>query len=426
MLGYEEDELGTSPDEWIRRIHPVDTPRVRAALDAHRQGCTPHFESEHRLLHKDQTYRWMLARGLAVRDCDGCGQRMAGSLTDITEGKVVDALTGLPNRILLMDRLERAAGRSWRNPDYQFAVLFLDLDRFKLVNDSLGHLIGDQLLTAFARRLQGTLHALNSSIGWSVEPTIARLGGDEFTILLEDIKDPANAIRVGERIQNDLATPFNLSGHQVFTTASVGITLSGPEYERPEDLLRNADTAMYGAKATGKARHEVFDAKMRARAMARLELETELRWALERREFRLYYQPIVTLESEQLIGFEALVRWQHPRRGLLLPEEFIPAAEENGLILSIGWWVLDEACFQLSNWKHRYSNEQPLIICINLSGKQFSQPNLVEQIESRLNANGVDAGPQGGDHRKRDHERSGIGGRDPLSTPRHGRADRDR
>jgi diguanylate cyclase (GGDEF)-like protein/PAS domain S-box-containing protein len=391
MLGYEEEALGTSPDEWLRRVHPDDILRVQTALDAHRQGCTPHFESEHRLLHKDQTYRWMLARGLAVRDLDGQGQRMAGSLTDITEGKVVDALTGLPNRILLMDRLERALERSRRYPDYQFAVLFLDLDRFKMVNDSLGHLIGDQLLTAFARRLLGCVHACGTIARWSVEPTIARLGGDEFTILLEGIEEPSNAILVGERIQKELTTPFNLSGHEVFTTASIGITVGGPEYERPEDLLRDADTAMYGAKATGKARHEVFDSKMRARAVARLELETELRWALERREFRLYYQPIVTLETEQLVGFEALLRWQHPQRGLLLPDEFIAVAEENGLIVPIGWWVLDEACRQMADWKTRFPDAQPLTVCINLSSKQFSQPTLVDQVERRLRETGIDA-----------------------------------
>ncbi len=391
MLGYEEDELGTSPDEWLGRIHPEDVRRVRAALDAHRQGCTPHFESEHRLLHKDQSYRWMLARGLAVRDLEGAGQRMAGSLTDITEGKVVDALTGLPNRIFLMDRLERALERSRRYPDYQFAVLFLDLDRFKMVNDSLGHLIGDQLLTAFARRLQGCVQACETLARWSAEPTIARLGGDEFTILVEGIEDPNDAIMVGERIQNELATPFNLSGHEVFTTASIGITVGGPDYERPEDLLRDADTAMYGAKATGKARHEVFDSNMRARAIARLELETELRWALERTEFRLYYQPIVTLETEQLVGFEALLRRDHPQRGLLLPDEFLAVAEENGLIVPIGWWVLDEACRQMADWKTRFPDTHPLTVCINLSGKQFAQPTLVSQVERRLEEMGVDA-----------------------------------
>ena len=185
------------------------------------------------------------------------------------------------NRILLMDRIERALERARRFPDYQFAVLFLDLDHFKLVNDSLGHLIGDQLLTAFARRLQACVQACDTIARWSVEPTIARLGGDEFTILLEGIKDSGNAILVGERIQKELAKPFNLSGREVFTTASIGITVGGPEYHRPEELLRDADTAMYGAKATGKARHEVFDTTMRARAIARLEMETELRRALE-------------------------------------------------------------------------------------------------------------------------------------------------
>ena len=276
MLGYKDDEVGSSPEEWFGRAHPDDSERLRTCLAAHREGCTPHFECEHRLLHDDQAYRWVLARGVAVRDCHGKGLRMAGSLTDITEGKVSDALTGLPNRILFTEHLERSLDRSTRHPESRFAVLFLDLDRFKVVNDSLGHLVGDQLLIAFARRMEACLRSSDTLSRATVENTIARLGGDEFTVLLQGINDAGDAIAVAERIQKELTAPFTLGRHEVFTSASIGIALPGPGHQRPEDLLRDADTAMYSAKANGKARHEVFDSAMRARAVARLDLETEL------------------------------------------------------------------------------------------------------------------------------------------------------
>ena len=320
MLGCEENEIQTSPDEWFNRIHPEDRVRVKDEMAAHHGGLTPHFENEHRMLHKDGTYRWMLARGIAVRDAQGKAYRMAGSQTDITEGKVADVLTGLPNRILFMDRLGRSVERAKYRKGYLFAVFFLDLDRFKVVNDSLGHLIGDQLLIATARRLQTCLHTGD---------TIARLGGDEFSILVDDIREVSDATRIAERIERQLALPFNINGHEVFTTASIGIALSSSGYERPEDLLRDADTAMYRAKALGKARYEVFDTAMRERAVARLQLETDLRRALEREEFRVYYQLIVSLDDGRISGCEALLRWQHPKRGLISPSEFIPGGRRN-------------------------------------------------------------------------------------------------
>ena len=273
----------------------------------------------------------------------GAAYRMAGSQTDITEGKVADALTGLPNRILFIDRLASSIERARRHGEYMFAVLFLDLDRFKLVNDSLGHVVGDELLVAIARRLEGCLRSSDTVARMQVEHTIARLGGDEFTVLLKDIGDVSDALRVAERVQEALSMAFTLNGQEVFTTASIGITTSATHYQTPEAVLRDADTAMYRAKSRGGARSEVFDREMRDRAVARLQLETDLRRAVERGEFRLYYQPIVSLATRQIAGFEALVRWQHPERGLILPEEFIRVAEETTLIVPLGWWVVERS-----------------------------------------------------------------------------------
>ena len=381
MLGCEENLIGTSPEEWFIRIHPEDRARVKQEMEAHHAGQTPHFENEHRMLHKDGTYRWMLARGIAVRDVQGKAYRMAGSQTDITEGKVADVLTGLPNRILFMDRLGRSMERAKYRKGYLFAVFFLDLDRFKVVNDSLGHLIGDQLLIATACRLQACLHTGD---------TIARLGGDEFTILLDDIREVSDATRIAERIQGQLSIPFNIHGHEVFTTASIGIALSSTGYDRPEDLLRDADTAMYRAKALGKARYEVFDRAMRESAVERLQLETDLRRALEREEFRVYYQLIVSLDDGRISGCEALLRWQHPTKGLISPSEFIPVAEETGLIVPIGRWVLLEACRQVHVWQQRFHSESPLTVSVNFSSKQFMQPELVDQMKQILTHTGLE------------------------------------
>ncbi len=389
-LGYEEEEVGTSPDEWLSRVHPEDIEQLRGKLFTHRQECTSHFESEHRLLHKDQTYRWMLGRGIAVRDRDGKALRMAGSLTDITEGKVSDALTGLPNRILLMDRIGCALKRSKRYPDAQFAVLFLDLDGFKLINDSLGHLIGDQLLIAFARRVERCLRDSDTLCRNTVPHILARMGGDEFTILLEGISNSVDAVRVADRIQTELSTPFNLGRNEVFISTSIGITLGDPEYQHAEDVIRDADTAMYEAKAQGKARSQVFDSAMRDRVVSRLQLETELRWALDRNEFRLHYQPIVELESDRPAGFEALLRWEHPVRGLIGPQEFMTVLEETGLIIPVGWWVLEEACRQMTAWHALFPDAPPLTIAVNLSSRQFLQAGLVEQVERRLLESGMD------------------------------------
>ncbi len=391
MLGWDESSITNNPEEWFRRVNPDDIDRVKTGLVTHLEGLTPHFENEHRMMHRDGTYRWMLTRGVAVRDQSNKATRLAGSQTDITERKnqeeqllhdaFHDALTNLSNRALFMDRLAGAVARARRREDYWFAVLFLDIDRFKVVNDSLGHIVGDLLLIAIARRLEICLRPGD---------TVARLGGDEFAILLEDISDISDSIRVAERIQKELQHAFNLSGYEVFASASIGIAPGSSSYERAEDILRDADTAMYRAKALGRNRHQVFDKAMHARAVALLQLETDLRRAVERNEFLLYYQPIVSFQTGKMYGFEALIRWNHPERNMVSPMEFIPVAEETGLIIPIGRWVLREACKQMKEWHVMYPELSPLTVSVNLSGKQLSQPDLIQDIKTILQETELD------------------------------------
>jgi diguanylate cyclase (GGDEF)-like protein/PAS domain S-box-containing protein len=391
MLGREEHEIGDRADDGFNLTHPEDLDRLKQAIAAHLRGQTPLLEVEHRMRHKDGGYRWMLTRGMAIWAADGMPCRIAGSLTDITARKAAeerlernalyDGLTGLPNRVMLMDRLRRALERAKRHADYQFGVLFLDFDRFKVVNDSLGHKIGDQLLVGIAQRLTGCVRT---------EDTVARLGGDEFVVLIDYIADAGDAAQVAERIQRALAAPFDLSGHEVFTSVSIGIALSMTGYEEAETVMRDADMAMYRAKSSGRARYELFDSEMHARAVALLRLETDLRRAIEREEFEIHYQPIVALAGGYVIGFEALVRWRHPQRGLVPPSEFLPVAEETGLMAQIDRWVLQRACRQLAEWQALFPAQPPLSISVNLSSRDFSQPDLADRIEQELRAAALD------------------------------------
>jgi diguanylate cyclase (GGDEF)-like protein len=293
-----------------------------------------------------------------------------------------DTLTNLPNRALLAENLKFIIERARQHEDYQFAVLFLDLDRFKNVNDSLGHSIGDQLLITMARRLESCIREVDM---------VARLGGDEFAILLDGIPNQAEATNMARRIQEKLQAPFNISGHEVFSTTSIGIALSSTGYDHPENMLRDADTAMYRAKAQGKACYEVFDKGMHTHAVYVLQMENDLRRAIEREELRVYYQPIVALDNGQLAGFEALIRWQHPERGFINPADFIPLAEDTGLIVPLGLWILKRACQQLNQWQWQSSANRSLFMSVNLSGKQVAQPDLVENIADILTETRVDA-----------------------------------
>ncbi len=301
--------------------------------------------------------------------------------SQLRENALYDTLTGLPNRALFMERLKYALNLALQQENYLFAVLFIDLDRFKVINDSLGHLKGDEFLLAVANRIKVCVRS---------QDTAARVGGDEFTILLEGILNASDAIQVAQRIQQELALPFDLGGQEVFTSASIGIALSSTvDYDQPEDVIRDADTAMYRAKTQGKARYELFNPEMYASAVARLQLENDLRRAIEREEFRLFYQPIVSLISGSVVSFEALVRWQHPKRGLLSPADFISLAEETGLIVSIGYWVLYEATRQMQTWQVSHCSHSLEKISVNLSVKQFSQPDLTEQIRQILSETGL-------------------------------------
>ena len=393
MLGYQENDLSSQPDEWFNRVHPEDIERVQSEIMSHLMGLSNQFQSEHRVRRADGTYRWMLSRGLAVLDSNRFVYRMTGSLTDVTEQKKAekqllhnafhDALTGLPNRALFMDRLKTSLAEVKKGDGYSFGVLFLDLDRFKVVNDSLGHQIGDQLLVATARRLESCLRPGD---------IVARLGGDEFAVILDRVKHVSDAIQAAERIRERLSSPFNLSGHEVFISASIGIALNQTASEEPDEILRNADTAMYRAKDQGRGCFELFDKGMHVRNAALSQLETGLRRALARDEFRVHYQPIISLETWRISGFEALLRWEHPEHGYISPLKFIPVAEESGLIIELGQWVLREACQQLRSWQEQFPSDPPLSISVNLSGKQFSQPDLIDCISKILTETGLDAG----------------------------------
>jgi diguanylate cyclase (GGDEF)-like protein/PAS domain S-box-containing protein len=388
LLGFEEGEIVGGIEEWFSRIHPMEAEQVKMEIASHLDGLSSHFENEHRILHKDGNYRWMLSRGIALRDQAGKAYRMAGSQTDVNARKhaeeqllhdaFYDALTGLPNRALFMDRLGSSLRRMRRSQGYSCSVLFLDLDRFKVINDSLGHTVGDTVLVETARRLEQYIRQGD---------TVARLGGDEFVMLFEDVKDEASARMVAERIRNALAVPFRGGGTEIFSTASIGIALGSPDYLHAEDLLRDADITMYQAKALGRGRCEVFTPSMRLQAVALLHLETDLRGALERGEFRIDYQPIVCLENSRIVGLEALLRWKHPQRGLIPPLEFIPLAEETGLIVLIGEWVLRTACSQLKAWLDEGVEE--LRMAVNVSTVQLRDPDFADRVVAVIAETGI-------------------------------------
>ena len=376
---------------WADLTYPDDLAESLALSQKLCQGKISDFQIEHRYLAKDGKLVYGILQVVLVRDSRGNPLHLIGHFVDITDHKQAeqqllysalhDALTNLPNRTLLMERLGLALKRAERHEDYLFAVLFIDLDRFKVVNDSLGHQVGDQLLVAIARKLETIVRSAD---------TVARLGGDEFVILLDPIKDINDAVQVAERISIELRLPFYLEGREVFTTSSIGIALSLTNYNQGSELLRDADIAMYRAKDKGKARYEVFDQVMYTQALEKLQLENDLHQAIERQEFLVYYQPIISLLTGRLTGFEALVRWQHPVRGLIFPSEFIPIAEETGLIVLIGEWVLRSACSQMTVWQAKFSTTAPLKISVNLSVKQLKEPDFIDKIDQIIAQTGLE------------------------------------
>jgi diguanylate cyclase (GGDEF)-like protein/PAS domain S-box-containing protein len=381
--------VGCTPSElvggsFLDFVYPPDLPVVRAKAESkepyvvravRRDGQVVHLEVHQRAVEIDGQ---QLISG-AVLDVTVRGKAEAAEREKLLHDAFHDALTGLPNRALFLDRLEHRLALEKRRHKTSFSVLVLDIDRFKVINDSLGHVRGDELLVEVARRLQSSLRPGD---------TVARLSGDEFTILLEDVATAADARKVADRLREELKVPFWLGTHEVFSGASIGIAHGSASYAHPEDILRDADTALYRAKAQGRGRCVEFDASMHDRAVELLELETALRRALERREFELHYQPVVSLESGQITGAEALIRWKHPERGLVPPMEFIPLAEETGLIVEIGAWVLREACRQMKEWQDRLG--QPgLEVGVNLSSRQFQAPGLVAEVAEVLRATGL-------------------------------------
>ena len=388
MLGYKSKEIGTNPNDWFKLVHSDDQKLIQSNLASHLKGLTDHFECEYRIRHSNGSYFWVLSRGLAVREEGNTPYRIAGSQSDITARKLAeqrlahdavhDALTGLPNRILFLDRLENRMERTKRNPNELFAIMFLDLDRFKVVNDSMGHAVGDQLLVTIAKRLKLCVRP---------NDTISRLGGDEFAILLDVVNDVSDTYLVADRIKGRLKTTTILGAVERSPTASIGIVLFSKEYNAAEELLRDADSAMYHAKAMGGNQHQLFDSTMHTSAVELIQLEGELKRAVERQEWLVYYQPIINLATGKPVGAEALVRWLHPQKGILPPQEFIRVAEETGLILSIGEYVLRTACLQVKAWREGgYPN---FWVSVNISGRQFHNQNLTELVGNILSETGL-------------------------------------
>ena len=391
LLGYPVEQWLTYTDFHTKYIHPDDREKVvklyQLAISEAKEQVI-----EYRAIAADGRVLWLRDILQVINNEAGQPSLLRGVMVDITKFKhaeeqlrhdaLHDVLTGLPNRALFMNRLGQVVELAKRKQDYLCAVLFLDLDRFKVINDTLGHKVGDQLLIEISRRLEICIRSCD---------TVARLGGDEFVILLEDIKNISDATYVAERIQQELTLPINLSGHEVFAATSIGIALSTTGYTRPEALLRDADTAMYHAKSLGRNRYQVFDPIMHTEAVAMLQIESDLKRAIEHQDFRLYYQPIVSLTTGRITGFEALVRLWHPERGLVPPAEFMPVAEKIGLIVPINDWVLRKACHQMRLWQLKFPTNPPLTISVNLSNKQFKQSGLVKQIQQALHTTGLDA-----------------------------------
>ena len=393
LLHFENVLAVSVPSDWFDRVHTDDRVGLENAFRAHLSGETPYLEYECRIRNGAGEMQWILCRGIAVRDSAGLPTRVAGSITDISERKAAEArlrhevlhdtLTGLPNRALFLDRLDLALKQHRREPSRQFAVLFLDLDRFKMVNDSLGHAAGDELLIEFGKRVSMFLRPGDS---------VARLGGDEFAILLNEVAGLDDATRVADRIHEVLLRKFLIRGKEVFASVSIGIALSAPHYEHPNQMLRDADLAMYRTKSNRAGSYTVFRSFMYESALQRLELETDLRSALSRSELATYYQPIVSLNGLRVIGFEALLRWFHPTRGPIEPEVFVPLAERSGTIGPVSWWTIREACRQVREWQTSDPRFSELSISVNVSSRLLSEPHFAERMTKILEETGLPPG----------------------------------
>jgi diguanylate cyclase (GGDEF)-like protein/PAS domain S-box-containing protein len=423
MLGYAGTDIGDRPEEWLERVHPDDRDALLSQLSALKSGAQPSLINEHRVQAGDGHHKWALCRGLAVPGAGMPATRIVGSLTDITERRLLeerlrhqalfDSLTGLPNRVLFMDRLSQAVANTKRRPSYTYTVLWLDLDNFKNLNDSLGHQFGDKLLVEVAERIRAQLREAD---------TAARFGGDEFALLVLDVPNFSSVQRIVRRLLDSLRQPYRLDGHDVVVTGSLGVATSTTGYDCPEDVLRDADIAMYRAKSTARGSYATFDASMHASALARHQTETELRQAIAGSahspgapdfclayaedgpgpgpgagrgtdgpdsHLEVHYQPVVDLASGAVEALEALVRWRHPMRGLVHPLQFLPVAEDSGLIVPMGAWVVAEACHQMVAWQFSSVLAPGTRVSINLSNREFWSPRFFAQLDEVLHETGV-------------------------------------
>jgi diguanylate cyclase (GGDEF)-like protein/PAS domain S-box-containing protein len=389
-IGYDENEIGTSPNEWFNRVHPEDAEKLHSSILNHLSGQTPCFKSEHRILGSDGVYRWVQSRGQLVLDSDGKPGSLFGTLTGLGNARDMedwvkhnayhDSITGLPNRTMFLKRLKRMMDRSERGECKPFAVLIFDIDRFKSVNDTYGHVVADELLAMFAMTLKNSLRP---------EDILARVGSDEFAIILDNLRDANEAIIAADRLKEGLIEHFEVEGNEIFISACVGIAHSAYQCDQPEDLFRNAEAALLRAKEGGRDGCEFFDSEMLGRIVALSRVEKGLGKAIQRNELALYYQPIISLVTYQIIGFEALLRWQHPKQGLIMPNDFIPIAEETGQIIQVDNWVFSEAAKQARRWQSQFPSDIPLSISVNISGRRFLQKDLADYIKGVLRETGV-------------------------------------
>ena len=385
MVGVDSTDWQPRGSEWLNLIHEEDRARAVADLETHLCGDTSHFETEVRMQDQSKNFRWMLCRGVATRDASGMASRIAGSLTDITEGKVADALTGLPNRTLFRDRIERSLEAFLRNPAKAFAVIYLDMDDFKSINDHFGHQSGDDFLVTVARRLETAVR--------KSEAVIARLGGDEFAVLVECPHGRSDAETIAQRLHQCVYTPMMLGEREVLTRGSMGISVacipSDGTTLTSDAMLAQADAAMYHAKKQTDVSYCFFREEMHAENTARVEIGNDLRHAIARNQLRLNYQPLMLIAENRTLGFEALIRWEHPQRGMISPALFIPIAETNGQIIEIGEWVLREACKQAAAWRAAHSQE--ILMSVNVSIRQLSVNGFVDMVAEVLAETGLPA-----------------------------------
>ena len=379
MVGVDDPNWFAHGSSWLELVLDEDRDRVRSDLEAHLCGETKHFETELRMPDQSGGFRWMLCRGLAVRNDEGIATRIAGSLTDITEGKVADALTRLPNRTLFHDRVARCVEQYKRNEARSFAILYIDVNDFKLINDSLGHDAGDEFLIQISERLSSTLRYGDS--------VLARLGGDEFGVLLEGVHSLDSALKTAERIQERIKTPFEVSSREILGCISIGVAIISPENDSVDSIIRQADTAMYYAKKHSENGICAFEERMQQESSARLEIGSQLKNATRRDELSLNYQPIVEVETMTTAGFEALVRWHNPVLGFISPADFIPIAEANGMIIEIGKWVLDTACLQVAKWNQL--SDRKIVVSVNVSVRQLIGSEFINHVEAALKDSGI-------------------------------------